>query len=605
MSSKRAQERALTLQDREVHRFYQPWLDAHGSSARVAAHVSDLAASTDFAREKLDEQGYTARSSRDKALTAFAQLAALRLGVRRAMVSLIDSKHQYVLAEATKTLSLVEDTRHAVDDALWLGSTVVARETALCQCAFTRTYTVADDKGNSVSGKGAVVPDCKVDPEFSTRPYVLADPGIRFYAGVPIKSRSGHFIGVYAVSCEKTRDPLTADEFRFMQDIASAIMDHLEWARDRVDRYKGERIVRGMAEFVENSSTVRSAKEDFEEQVSLDSPKTKSSPTFAAATDAGNDKDVAAAGDDESLTAKSKTNFTPKRLRRPTISDEAEAERRPATPVQHPPRPTKKSDGLSRVLDRAASILRQSTLAEGVVFFGPTGNTPSTTLAPKHSNGMPDTDDEQSKRLSASQTEVTNDSTDSDNGFHLHLAKILGLSLTNSEQKSLFRNTAISVNMLETYFKLYPHGKSLHFTEQGSGLSSEDDSASESQRDRASGSDAANNAEGTTEKIIARRRKIRMSHQELLRNLPGVKNVIFIPLWDYIEEKIVAGCFIWSSKTGTMMTQDDDLSYLRAFGNTILSEVIRLNAQKNDRAKTTFIASMRYVTFPHHVSCSR
>ncbi|KAI4848067.1 hypothetical protein E4T45_06502 [Aureobasidium sp. EXF-8846] len=87
---------------------------------------------------------------------------------------------------------------------------------------------------------------------------------------------------------------------------------------------------------------------------------------------------------------------------------------------------------------------------------------------------------------------------------------------------------------------------------------------------------------------------MRMSHQTLLKNFPGVKNVIFLPLWDYIEEKMVAGCFLWTSSTGRMMNLDDDLSYLRAFGNTIMSEVSRMNALKDDRAKTTFIASMSH-----------
>jgi signal transduction histidine kinase len=85
-----------------------------------------------------------------------------------------------------------------------------------------------------------------------------------------------------------------------------------------------------------------------------------------------------------------------------------------------------------------------------------------------------------------------------------------------------------------------------------------------------------------------------MSHERLLKNLPGVKNLIFLPLWDYIEEKMIAGCFLWTSSTGRMMNLDDDLSYLRAFGNTIMSEVWRMNALKDDRAKTTFIASMSH-----------
>ncbi|KAG9634485.1 hypothetical protein KCV04_g8573, partial [Aureobasidium melanogenum] len=45
----KAKERALTLQEREMHRFYQPWLDAQGTSANVASHVQDLADVDDFA----------------------------------------------------------------------------------------------------------------------------------------------------------------------------------------------------------------------------------------------------------------------------------------------------------------------------------------------------------------------------------------------------------------------------------------------------------------------------------------------------------------------------------------------------------------------------
>ena len=48
-----------------------------------------------------------------------------------------------------------------------------------------------------------------------------------------------------------------------------------------------------------------------------------------------------------------------------------------------------------------------------------------------------------------------------------------------------------------------------------------------------------------TEKVLKRKKKIRMTHSELLKNLPGVRNVIFIPLWDYIEGSMVAGCFLW------------------------------------------------------------
>ncbi|KAG9668370.1 hypothetical protein KCU99_g8096, partial [Aureobasidium melanogenum] len=573
----KAKERALTLQEREMHRFYQPWLDAQGTSANVASHVQDLAHVNDFAINTLSNKGFRPLASRDTTLTAFAQLAALRLNVRRAMVSLIDSKHQYVLAEATRTLSLVDDTRHAENDALWLGTTSLAREDAICHCSFTRQYTVQDEQGHTITATAAVMPDCRLDPDYKDKPYVIQEPGVRFYAGVPIKSRSGHTIGVYAVSHDAPRDPLTYDELRFMQDIAVAVMDHLEWARDRVDRYKGERIVRGMADFIEGAPSMRAMKKESEKE--------------GQSTPVANNPDLASQVDN-SLKEDPIKRQSPKRADSSRSVNRPSLESRSQSFVR---RREAKTDSLSKLLDRASRILRESTLAEGVVFFGPSGNNPSKpTLrsAMAARDKMSGTDDESAKHLSVDSIDVEN-STDSDVAtYPVRTSKILGLSLVNKKDSSLFHDTALDVLTLENYFKLYPSGKSLHFSEAGSGLSSEDDSASESQMSASDRSRAV--PQSASQKVIGKKKKIRMSHQQLLKNLPGVKNVIFLPLWDYVEEKMVAGCFLWTSSTGRMMNLDDDLSYLRAFGNTIMSEVARMNAMKDDRAKTTFIASMSH-----------
>lgn len=62
-----------------------------------------------------------ARSSADTALTAFAQLGALRLNATRCIISLVGSKSEYVLAEASKTLSLQNDKTHELGDELLHG----------------------------------------------------------------------------------------------------------------------------------------------------------------------------------------------------------------------------------------------------------------------------------------------------------------------------------------------------------------------------------------------------------------------------------------------------------------------------------------------------
>lgn len=42
------------------------------------------------------------------------------------------------------------------------------------------------------------------------------------------------------------------------------------------------------------------------------------------------------------------------------------------------------------------------------------------------------------------------------------------------------------------------------------------------------------------------------------------------------------------------MSPENELPYLKAFGNSIMSEISRVKATKSDVAKTTFIASISH-----------
>jgi hypothetical protein len=53
---------------------------------------------------------YVPRAAADASLAAFCQLAAMRLNAARSLISLIDDKFQYILAEATPNTSLRPDS---------------------------------------------------------------------------------------------------------------------------------------------------------------------------------------------------------------------------------------------------------------------------------------------------------------------------------------------------------------------------------------------------------------------------------------------------------------------------------------------------------------
>lgn len=562
--------------EREVQRLYQGWLSAQGSSLNVALNVDSIAA------PDLHGNGYKPQASQDRALTAFAQLAVLKLGVRRAMVSLIDRDTQMILAEATNRLRFGQ----APDDDLWLGSTILSRPDAVCEHALRNTYTARDPEDETViyTAPGLVVPDCRLDNRFDTRPYVVCEPGVRFYAGVPISSPTGHRIGVYAVSDERPRFGLTIEELHFMQGVAAAVMDHLEWARDRVDRFKGERIVRGLASFIEGSSAADSG-QDTElartpsasrpPQISLASRRRPLSRN-SSYNQNGNNTDGTSNGNPPTPGVSSGSSY---------MSPKDKTSTKQANPTQ--PKP----DGLSRMFTRAAELLRQSTLADGVVLFGASAsNNKQLARGTTTSGGLPSSDDDElSVPVTSGSEGVGLDSSDSDTSPSGRPCKILAYALADEQARAdIEQGSALTLGTLEKYFALYPKGKTFSFTNEGAGISSEDDSAS----DREPGKTTTDSGHATNGS--RRRRAARMDHKELLKKIPGAKSVVFVPLYDHSEDRLAGGCFLWTSVMGRMMNLDEDLSYLRAFGNSIMSEVGRINTQKNEAAKTTFIASMSH-----------
>ncbi|KAK8194964.1 uncharacterized protein BKA78DRAFT_293603 [Phyllosticta capitalensis] len=584
--------------ERDLHRYYQPWLDGHLQSL--------VNVNSEGAGLPLTYKGYRARPSRDKALTAFAQLATLRLNVRRCMISLVDSHQQYILAEATQTLSLIDDLRHRPGDNIWLGQTVISRRDGVEEHLFGSKYTAADEDGNTFVAEALVIPDLREDDRFKDRDYVKGDPGVLFYAGVPIRSKAGHRIGAYAVSDDRCRSGLSIEELKFMQDMATTVMEHLEMAKDRDDRNKGERMVRGLADFIEGVSevdtsrnrvgpiTVPSSSEDpVDDSILLRSPSFRThSSTLKRQTENARieDKESPRA----STTRSSFSSTLPTSMSRTQHKDEHE-------------------DDVSRVFYRAANIIRSSTGADGVVFFGtcssdmkgapndPTGQghpDPSDDSQTSDS-GPPSSSGDQRRARRAKKSPSVSGIKDGDaaqqegdNTFRPNkTCEVIGLSVdptTAKEELLTEKSFNFSERSMERYIKKFPYGKFFSFTDQGAGISSDEKSEPEhiqTMRGITSTPDHAKKTKKKGEKLIP---------TELLKVLPGIRSLIFLPLWDPTVEKWVAGSFIWVKTAGRLMSPDNELPYLKAFGNSIMSEVTRVNAQRADRAKTTFIASISH-----------
>lgn len=100
-----------------------------------------------------------------------------------------------------------------------------------------------------------------------------------------------------------------------------------------------------------------------------------------------------------------------------------------------------------------------------------------------------------------------------------------------------------------------------------------------------------------SEKTFRRKRRASTKQAEanaLRQMLPGARSVVLFPLWDFHRERWFAGSFAWTTQSTRVLTRAEDLSYIAAFGNSIMAEVARLDTIAADRAKSDFISSISH-----------
>ncbi|KAF2812755.1 uncharacterized protein BDZ99DRAFT_273292 [Mytilinidion resinicola] len=97
------------FREREFYRYYQP-SDPTGADRRRPPSLPFTKPDAPDAPKTACTTSSSPVPSDDKALTAFAQLGAVRLDARRCMLSFFDRKNCYIMAEATRTLSLQTGT---------------------------------------------------------------------------------------------------------------------------------------------------------------------------------------------------------------------------------------------------------------------------------------------------------------------------------------------------------------------------------------------------------------------------------------------------------------------------------------------------------------
>ena len=103
----------------------------------------------------------------------------MRLGAKRGIITLIATTQQYILAEATQTLSLIHDGAYDRKGELWFGNAAILRsqgvsENALCP----DTVAASNADGTTYATPALIIEDMASDERFKSKAY--AGNGVSF-----------------------------------------------------------------------------------------------------------------------------------------------------------------------------------------------------------------------------------------------------------------------------------------------------------------------------------------------------------------------------------------------------------------------------------------
>jgi signal transduction histidine kinase len=170
-------------------------------------------------------------------------------------------------------------------------------------------------------------------------------------------------------------------------------------------------------------------------------------------------------------------------------------------------------------------------------------------------------------------------------------SEILGYSTLNSsswnnQTNSQISNfTAIDQSLLTSLVRRYPQGELFVFDQDGP-ISPPPEATADD------GSQATITPAADVKQVRHTARK-RAEILRLLVAFPGSRQIFFVPLYDSTSGCFI-GSFAWSTSATRIFSTDNHLSYLVAFGHSVMSEVSRLNTLSADNAKGDFISNVSH-----------
>ncbi|RDW84331.1 hypothetical protein BP6252_01921 [Coleophoma cylindrospora] len=521
--------------------------------------------------------------SSDPTLTALAQVGALRTNCDRSFLSLMTKDNQHILAEATRTISIINKDSHGPGDRVFLGARTLDLDWGVCPSTI-KVFTSTDGSFNvstpNVTARPSsyVMNDMSLEECFKDRPYVKGFPYMKFYAEVPLETSSGYVIGSYCVVDNRRRENEDHEKIlSIIREVASTIMNHLELVQFKQSTLRAERIVDGLSRFVAGAGNSKSSVPRHKLSRSSspkgikDQPKVYSrsplrlgitntlatspiidnntpSPDIIDPTQLQDPAEDPQWSNDSTETLVSAPSTATMANMKPKISNCSMNTQNRTGALLVKDKATTKNRSLAPksvtdTLSRASTIIKEANDLDGVMFVDASFYSP-----------------------------FTRDTEPSDICSALSCSTRPGV--LNHPDEEVCNFPGLTEAFLGTLLVENPAGGVFFYDEAGFITLTHNESLEE--RNNESTSNVQNAAAANLTSI-----------------LPGARSIAIWPLKHPDESSWLAVGFAWSSDPHRPI-RAEDFTYLRAFGNSIMVEISRLEIISADRAKSDFLSSISH-----------
>ncbi|KAK2029217.1 hsp90-like protein [Colletotrichum zoysiae] len=405
-----------------------------------------------------------------------------------------------------------------------------------------------------------------------------------------------------------------------MQEISLVIVDYLDAKRNKDGHRRADRMVRGVGSFIEGKSTMSGWRlgnnpSSFFDHPSLEGGLNKNQQHIQqedelVAVEASLRQQEASSWKEPSPRSREYPKSTQTHRQAsdqalvPSVSGKSFRSARTGSDGPVPEDRESHDAQLRYIFSKASNVVREAIEVESVLFldatigsFGGLADSKSVHVKSTGAKSPSSSSDERSSSATGS----------SSNSFVNHeeaTCRVLGFS--SSAASSIDGDlpsqsqASISEKFLTKLLRRYPEGKIFNFDENGSIQSSDFSGDDRSLVVDTPVEELPERPLAPTENERKSRRRpknpySRRNEGKLLGEIfSGARSIALVPLWNAQKQRWHAGGFACTKTPTRVLTIEGELSYLRAFGAAIMSEVHRLDSMLVDKAKTDLLSSLSH-----------